>query len=709
MALNSERWLAWALPRWPGWHNLPREARDTVFQLAVIAWTTLPHLLHLPTWCRIMVPAILLWRMRLAVANAPLPNRWVVIAVLALSVGLTAWGEGTLFGKEAGVTLLVVLMSLKMLELRARRDALVVFFLGFFLVLTHFLYSQSLLMALSTAVSVWGLLTALALAHMPVGRPAIREAGAVAGRSALWALPLVAVLFVLFPRIPPLWGLPQDAGGRTGLSGSLRMGGVASLANDDSIALRLRFPDGRAPPPDALYLRGPVLSIFDGREWTRLPAALTPHSRGGPEVHLLGAPLRYEVTLEPSRTALLPLLELTPDREDSAPRVDGYQATWRPDLQWHLNQPVTDRLRFEAQAWPLHRYGPRTETIGLATLTLLPEGSNPRTLEWARAQRADPRLAGADARTLADALYRHIATQGFTYTLEPGAYGTHAIDEFWLGRKLGFCEHFASSFVFVMRSWGVPARIVTGYQGADAEPVDGWYVVRQSHAHAWAEYWQAGEGWVRADPTASVAPDRIRRSAQLQPRPNLMQQTIERVSPQLLARLKSTWERFDNNWNQWVLNYSRGRQFDLLQHMGFEAPSWADLSVVLGVLLSLASAGVAAWAFWDRQRQDPWQRLQRRVEQRLLLLGVRVLPQDAPRKRALEVRRALGEAGEPIARALEALELSRYGRGSGGRIDPRWWPAFRRLCSSSRPAQRAPAAGASGGVPGSGPAPTVAP
>ena len=666
------------LPRWPGWQHLPREARDTLFQLAIIAWTVTPHLMRLPIWCAVMVVGILLWRARLAVANAPLPNRWVVAAVLAVAVALTAWTERTLLGKEAGVTMLVVLMSLKMLELRARRDALVVFFLGFFLVLTHYLYSQSLAMALMTLGSVWGLLTALVLAHMPVGRPPLLDAGRVALRAALWALPLMAVLFVLFPRISPLWGVPQDAGGKTGLSGSLRMGGVASLANDEAVALRVRFPEGRVPTPDQLYFRGPVLANFDGREWTRLPGSLTAPARGRSDVTLIGAALPYELTLEPTRMTMLPLLEHTPDRPDAAPQLEGLSAMQRGDGQWQTNQPITERLRFEASAWPMYRQGPRNDAWGLGIYTQLPNGYNGRTLAWARNFRAsDPLLARADAHLLAQALYKHIATADFSYTLEPGNYGTQAIDEFWLDRKLGFCEHFATAFVVIMRAWDVPARIVTGYQGTDPQPVDGWWVVRNSHAHAWAEYWQPGEGWVRADPTASVAPDRIRRGLQLQAPRGLVEQTIDRVNPALLTQLRATWERFDNRWNQWVLNYSRGKQFNLLQRLGFESPGWTELSYVLILLLSSAAGGAALWALWDRQRQDPWVRLHNRVQQRLGQLGVTVAPQDAPRARARRVRQVLGAGGEELAVWLERLEAERYGPGGRSRVDARWWTGFK--------------------------------
>jgi protein-glutamine gamma-glutamyltransferase len=675
-------------PRWPGWRNLPREARDTTFQLAVIGWTVIPHLMHLPPWCWAMVAFVLLWRLQLALTNAPLPSRWVVALVLGLAATLTWWAERTLFGKEAGVTMLVVLMSLKMLELRARRDAMVVFFLGFFLVLTHFLYSQSLFTALATAISVWGLLTALVLAHMPVGRPPLRRAGSVAARAVLYGAPVMVALFVLFPRIAPLWGLPQDAAGRTGLSGSLRMGGVAEVANDDTVAMRLRF-FGRVPPPDAMYFRGPVLSTFDGREWTRLAPSFAPALRPGTDLQLLGAPVRYEVTMEPSRLALLPLLEVTPERGDAAPVIPGIGLAMRPDLQWQASQPITERVRFEAQAWPLHRHGPRTAVIGLRDLVALPAGYNPRTLTWAAELRRDPRYAEADPRTLAGAVLAHIRTAGFTYTLEPGTYGRDAVDEFWFDRKLGFCEHFAASFVVILRALDVPARIVTGYQGTDAEPTDGYYTVRQSNAHAWAEYWQPGEGWVRADPTAAVAPDRIQRGRSLQPAPGFVAQALGGMSPQLLAQLRGVWESLDNRWNQSVLNYSRGQQFSLLKDIGFEAPNWADLAYLMIGLLCTASLAGAAWALWDKHRQDPWQRLQKRIGDELTALGVAVGPHDPPRRRAARVRALLGEPGQALAATLEALDQARYAKGGHALPARDWWRRFAAAAAPLRGAARA--------------------
>jgi len=668
--------------------QLPRDTRDTLFHLAVLAWASAPHLLHLPVWCTVMSVALLGWRARLALLGGALPGRWVVGGVLVLAAGLTLWGERTLLGKEAGITMLVVLMALKTLELRARRDALVVFFLGFFLVLTNFLYSQSLLTGVWLLASVWGLLTALALAHMPVGRPPIARAGGVAARTALLGLPLMVLLFVLFPRIGPLWGLPQDAAGRTGLSGTLRLGGVASLAEDDSIALRIRF-FGAVPQPDQQYFRGPVLSTFDGREWSRLVPNYSAAVRPRLDLQFSGQALPYEMTVEPNKLPLLPLLEMTPDTPDDAPKAEGWLMTLRPDAQWQLDRPVLERLRVQARAYLEHRHGPRNVVPGLRDLLDLPPRANPRTLQWAVALRARPELAQADATALSNAVMQHIRTGEFTYTLEPGPYGTtgnDAIDEFWLDRKLGFCEHFASAYVVVMRAMGVPARIVTGYQGMDADLQDGWWIVRQRNAHAWAEYWQPQRGWVRADPTAAVAPDRIQRAGRsLAPRPGLVAGAINSLNPALADQLRKGWETMNNRWNQWVLSYARGQQFNLMRALGFEAPSWQDLATLLILVLCCVALAGAAWAWWDRRRQDPWLRLQAQVQPALQSVGVAVLPHHAPRTRAALVRASLGERGAAAATMLEDLDRQRYaGARQAAMPDRVWWRRFRGVIRAAR-------------------------
>lgn len=249
---------------------LPRETRDTLFLLAVIGWVVLPQVGNLPWWCSVLAGAVLLWRGRLAVAGQPLPrSRWV-LGLLIVAVVATLATHRTLLGRDAGVTLIVVLLALKTLELRARRDIFVVFFLGFFTMLTNFFFSQSLPTALAMLVALLGLLTALVNAHLPVGRPPLAQAARTAGWMALLGAPVMAALFLLFPRLAPLWGIPSDAmSGRSGLSATMQVGNIAQLVLDESIAMRVRF-EGAVPQQSDLYFRGPVLSVFDGREWRAL-------------------------------------------------------------------------------------------------------------------------------------------------------------------------------------------------------------------------------------------------------------------------------------------------------------------------------------------------------------------------------------------------------------------------------------------------------
>ena len=651
------------------WRHLPRDARDTLFLLGVIAWTVLPHVGHLPVWCSLLTGLVLAWRGHLAFTNAPLPRRWLLIAVLAFAIGLTLMSFHTLLGKEPGVTLLVVLMALKTLELRARRDAFVVFFLGFFLVLTHFFYSQSFPVAAAMLVSVWGLLTAVVLAHMPVGRPGLLQAGALSLRTAALGMPVMVLLFMTFPRIGPLWGVPQDGVATLGLSNSLRFGSVAEAALDDRIAMRIRFLD--APPAaEKMYFRGPVLTRFDGATWTPLSTDF-PMPLPRDPLQLSGRAVRYEVTVEPTALPLLAMLEATPE----LPTLDGLRTSRRNDMSWATIRPVRERLRFNAIAHTDFQLDADSLADSIRAESLaLPFDVAPRTRAWARA--LGEQMKGARPGAVANAVMKHIRTAGYAYTLAPGLYGAAdnrlAIDEFWLDRREGFCEHFAATFVVILRELGIPARIVTGFQGTDAVLVDGYHVVRQSQAHAWAEYWQAGQGWVRADPTAAVAPERIFNSRSLRPAPGLLNNAFVAMNPEFISSLRTLWETLDNRWNQWVLNYSRGQQLDLLSNLGIASPNWQDLAKLLVLSLTSLALLAAGWAWWDRQRQDPWQRQAAALARQLRRLGLTPSPHAPPRQLATAVRERFGARGEALAALLLRLERERYGRTTRTRPSAAW-------------------------------------
>jgi transglutaminase-like putative cysteine protease len=382
------------------------------------------------------------------------------------------------------------------------------------------------------------------------------------------------------------------------------------------------------------------------------------------------------MTLEPIRLPLLPVLEATPDAPGAAPQIENYTLTLRPDLQWQTERIVSERVRFAARAWLRFEHGAFLDPEEQAEALYLPEGFNPRMRAWAAQFRQEHDLPRRDAAALSAALMAHIRSADFSYTLAPGTYGRDAIDEFWLDRRAGFCEHFATAFVVAMRALGVPARVVTGYQGAERSRLDGYYIVRQSYAHAWAEVWQAGRGWMRVDPTAAVAPERVSRSLNLQPTPGFVAGALGTVSPELLVQLRAGWEALNNRWNQWVLNYSRTQQFDLLQRLGIRAPDWQDLGLVLlGLLVTGALAG-AGWALWDRHRQDPWQRLQTRVREALAPLGVQARPHDGPRHLAQLVRERLGDRSDLLAYELDALDRARYGPKARRKPDAAWWQRF---------------------------------
>ena len=657
---------------------LPRDARDTLFLLAVIGWVVLPQVGQLPWWCTLLAASLLTWRGVLALKAAPLPGgRWV-LGLLVLTVAATFASHRTLLGRDAGVTLIVVLLALKTLEMRARRDAFVVFFLGFFTMLTNFFFSQSLAVAGAMLVGLMGLLTALVNAHMPVGRPPLAHAARTAGWMALLGAPVMAVLFMLFPRIAPLWGIPADGlTGRSGLSSTMRVGNVAQLALEEGIALRVRF-EGAVPLPTDLYFRGPVLSMFDGREWRPLLPRLTPGTASlmppdGLEVS--GEAVRYTVTMEPNNRPWLIVL----DAASSPPTAPGLDAFTGGELQWITPRPATDLLRYTATSHVVYRAGVRGRSAAIAPqYRELPPGANPRTLQLATdLMRRAPGGAG-DKPALVRAALELLRTGGYQYTLDPGLYGDDTADEFWFDRKQGFCEHIASAFVVLMRGMDIPARIVTGYQGGELNGVDGYWVVRNSDAHAWAEVWLAGQGWVRVDPTASVAPGRVGSLARLRPPTGAFASALGTVSPGLLASMRQAWEAVNNGWNQWVLNYTQSKQLDLLKNLGFSTPSWQDLSLVLiGIIVVVTLAGIA-WAKWERSRQDPWLRLLARVRQRLHQAGVAVGPTSGPRQMAGAVTARFGSEGQALADWLLRLEAQRYARQASASL-PALQREFHRL------------------------------
>ena len=645
--------------------SLPRDARDTLFLLAVIAWAIAPQVPYLPGWTSAFAAAVLLWRGTLTWQGRPLPGRWLTGALLVLAVALTLATFRTIVGREAGVTLIVVLLALKTLELRARRDAMVVFFLGFFTLLSCFFVTQSLATAAAMLVALLGLLTALVNAHLPVGRPPLALSLRMAARLMLLGAPVMLALFLLFPRMAPLWGMPADeARGRSGLSDDMEIGQVTRLALDEGVALRVRFdtPGGRPPPQNQLYFRGPVLSVFDGRHWRALGAPSSGGTLDPPpapaQLQVQGEAVRYETLLEPHRRRWLLALDAT----QQPPELPaGMRALMSPDLSWQASRPIAEVLRYRAESHLRFSHGPLQRTRQLQPYLQLPPGLNPRTLALAAQMRTDPALSAGGTPAYVQAALDRLRTGGYTYTLEPGVYDEHTADAFWFDVKAGFCEHIASAFVVLMRALDVPARIVTGYQGGEFNGFDDAWTVRQSDAHAWAEVWQAGTGWVRVDPTGAVSPGRIGALQRLQAPRGVFGNAMDAViAPGMVQTLRAAWDAVNTRWNQWVLNYTQDRQFDLLRALGVRSPDWQDLGRLLAGLMAAAALGGAAWAGWRRRRHDPWLRLLERARHRLARAGLPLPAHLPPRALAERARAHFGPAADDCADWLLRMENARY-------------------------------------------------
>jgi transglutaminase-like putative cysteine protease len=630
---------------------LSRDKQDTLLLLASTVLVLLPHTVHLPLWVTLLCGATLLWRAALTLLGRRMPANLLLVPLAVAAMAGVLQTYHTVLGRDAGVAMLVLLVAFKMLEMHARRDLFVVVFLCFFLVLTNFFYSQSIGTALLMLVSIVALLTTQLSFQLTGARPPLRTRLLMGAKILALAAPLAALGFVLFPRVDgPLWGLPDDAhGARTGLSDTMAPGQFSNLAQSDDPAFRVKF-DGAPPAQQQLYWRGPVLGAYDGHTWTRLLPHLRP-SRSAPagqDVKVRGQALRYTVTMEPSNTRWLFALEIP----RVVPQLSSGLASVTPELELQASSPVRERIRYELASYLNFSLQADTTLENAYQWLLLPYGRNPRAL--AAGQRLREKHPEPVQRV--QAVLRQFATGGYAYTLEPPLLGIDAVDEFLYTTRAGFCEHYAGAFVFLMRAAGIPARVVTGYQGGELNPLDGYFTVRQSDAHAWSEVWLPRMGWVRIDPTAAVAPDRVQRSlANALPAPapfglaglgRLMQPDPD----SLLARVRYAIGAANNSWNQWVLNYSPQRQHALMETLQENLVGWRSAA-----LLALACLVLLIGRKFSRQsRIDPIDKLYSALCHRLAQLGLPRAADEGPTAYAARVEGAL-LGPEPKAAAAEFL------------------------------------------------------
>ncbi|MFN7088093.1 MAG: DUF3488 and DUF4129 domain-containing transglutaminase family protein [Burkholderiales bacterium] len=540
--------------------------RNLLWVMAAFVLVALPHAARLPWWLTGLAATLLSWRAHLGHRRLPPPRKWLVSLLVAGILAAVYLHYHTLFGRDAGVALLIVMMALKTLESRSTRDCIILIFICYFIVVTNFFYSQTIPTAIYMLACVWIITAAMiSLQYTPTAPPPLRQPLRSAAALLAQSVPLMLVLFLFFPRIQgPLWGLPQDAhAGVSGLSDTMSPGSLSSLGLSDAVAFRVVF-SSPPPSPKQLYWRGPVLWDFDGRTWSAPRPAY-----GEPRVQPRTPPIEYEVTLEPHNRRWLFALEL-PAQPPPRARVTA-------DFQLLADTPVIGRLRYAMTSHPDSGYGSAESGATLQRALRLPAGFNPRTLHLAQALRAQY----ADDRAVVDAALAIFRDQDFSYTLNPPLLGRDSVDEFLFDTRRGFCEHYTSAFAVLMRAAGIPARIVTGYQGGQINPLGDYMIVRQADAHAWTEVWLGGSGWVRVDPTAAVSPLRVEAGiAAAVPESDALPLMV-RGGHEWLRRLRLNWDSLANGWNQWVLGYNPERQRRLLAHAGIDDASWRTLAAIL--------------------------------------------------------------------------------------------------------------------------------
>ncbi|MBE0511132.1 MAG: DUF3488 and transglutaminase-like domain-containing protein [Chromatiales bacterium] len=631
---------------------LPASGR--LLLLGALALVILPQLPRMPLWLSAACVGVFAWRLLHELRGWAMPGRWQRTLLVLTGFGAVLWVYRGVIGLEPGVALLSVMLCFKLLELNRLRDAMVSLFMGYFMVIGSFFFDQSLLMGGYLLLAVLLLTAAMVAVNHPAG--SLRESRhylRTGGGLLLQSLPLMLLLFVLFPRLDnPLWAMPEEGEkGRTGLSETLEMGSISELVDSNEVAFRVDF-DGPMPPASQLYWRGPVLWESDGRRWSGL--YLQPR-RELPEFEAQGQPLSYEISLEPSRRLWLFALDMPLQLPEGLSDPVGIRA----DMQLLSARELRSRQRYRISSSLEYRLEPDEPLLSEQALQL-PRARNPQSRRLAEAWRTQ----GLDDGAIVAAALAMFREQAFFYTRQPPRLGEDAVDEFLFGSQRGFCEHYAASFVTLMRAAGVPARLVTGYQGGELNPVGNYLIVRQSHAHAWAEVWLDEQGWVRVDPTSVIPPERVEDAAdsgRFEASGTSRQLGDAGLFGRMARQLRNNWDALNHRWDRWVQGFDRARQQELLQMLGLAGWSWQWLvgAMVGGFVLLLLP--VAIWLLRQPRPKDPVQRLYGRFCRKLARIGLERATNEGASDFSARVIAARPDLQRPVRRITGLYQRLRYG------------------------------------------------
>ena len=543
--------------------------------LGALIISILPHVPYLPFWITGAFLGCASWRYAIEMRRRPLPSTWLRAGLaLVCFLGVLAT-YSSISGVGPGSALLAIMAALKLLETRRRRDQFVLLFLSMFLVMSSLLREQFIWSLPYLVGSIIVIMTAWL--RMAAGEAqTARQSFLNSGRLILYAAPIAIVMWVFFPRIStPFWAVPVDTSrATTGLSDSMSPGDISELSMSNEVAFRVSF-DGPVPEPRDRYWRGLVLTQFNGRTWTGRAPSISPRARES--IEMRGDPIEYEITLEPTRQQWVIALDI-PTRWSLPQTFMG------PQQQLARSAPIDQRISYELVSYSDYRIGNELSSMYRNWYSSLPEEGNPRTRLLAREMHT---AAGSD-RDFVDAVLNKLNEEEFYYTLEPPPLGANSVDEFLFETRQGFCEHYASAFSVLMRSVGIPTRIVLGYHGGEINPLGGHLIVRQSDAHAWTEVWLDGLGWYRVDPTAAVAPERIDIGASDAAFDGIGESWGFTAPSRFVHQVVLTWDALNAKWNEWVLGYGPDTQKSFMHWLGMETPNWRQMMLTLvGLVVGL--------------------------------------------------------------------------------------------------------------------------
>lgn len=619
--------------------EVPIDTRSFDLLSLTMAFVLGVHAAHLPWWLDLTLALMLGWRWWQRRQRAGRVPRWLKLPLLMLLTLAVIACYGSIFGREPGAAFAIGLLILKLLETESARDVRVGISFACFALMTTLLFDQGLII---TAVVAFGLMPALATlrALEPAQAPATLRRSLLPGLGLLAAaLPLALLAFLLVPRLgSPLWGAPSPREARTGLSDRMSPGNFTELLTDDRPALRVSF-SAAPPPPGQRYFRAYVMWEYDGSSWNYVDLV----NRAPVELQTART-FAYQVSMEPTHQRVLPMLDV--------PLAAPENARLRQDRVVMADKPVNDPLTYAAESAIQYRLQPELDLRARQRGLSLPAGFNPRAIalgnEWRQRY-------GNDDAAIVQAALALFHDGGFRYTLSPAPLGRDAMDDFLFDTREGFCEQYSSAFTVLMRAAGIPARVVTGYQGGYWNQLGAYLLVRYSDAHAWSEVWLAGHGWVRIDPTAAVRPQRVSLGAAA-----AADGQLPWYQSSWLQSLRNRWDIVNHWWGEGVVGFDALRQRSLLTPFGIRDADTKILGALLAVGTMLFIAIGLGWALLRRQTPDPLLAALRELERKLAREGIVRRPNEGPQHYLSRAARALPGQRNELAVLMRCYLELRY-------------------------------------------------